>query len=515
MRAAARVLFAFALCALISCASYEPVELTIADGALIGETDGETRIFLGVPFAAPPIGALRFLPPQPPIPWSTPRAANEYAPRCAQLDSDDPSRVHEDSSENCLYLNVWAPEGKGPFPVLVFIPGGGYVNGGNDEPLFDGAHLSKMGEQIVVVANHRLGPFGFLAHPEILAEYGPKTANLGLLDQRAALHWVHENIGAFGGDPENITLAGNSSGAGSVCFHLVSNESRALIRRAIMQSPICSGAPHPSLSESLERRDELASALGCADIACLRERSADAILKALPVKERYFVGDGVNWLPVVDGELVTENPAELLRAGAAESIPILTGSTEDEGSYFIEEGSIADASELFEIAKDAFGSDAAARLLDYYGEGRPPEAVAVDIISDLFTCDARRLARAHQEAGGRVYHYHFTRTDFDLFAGLGAYHNAEMVYLFNTPIYGFRISPVGFPLARAIQRFFSGFIRTGTPTGAEPSWPAYSAANPQSMRFDLELSIIEDVRRERCDFMDIIVRENDFASSDE
>ena len=502
----------FTLMTITGCSSSEPLELRIPDGPLVGETDGETRVFLGVPFAEPPLGALRFAPPTPPAPWTSPREATESAPRCAQLDSDDPSRVNEDSSEDCLYLNIWAPEGKGPFPVLLFIPGGGYLHGGNDEPLYDGAHLSKMGEQIVIVANYRLGPFGFLAHEEMIAEHGPKSANLGLLDQRAALEWIHRNIAAFAGDPENITLAGNSSGAGSVCFHLVSSDSQSLFRRAIMQSPICSGVPHPSLAHSLSRRDDLASALGCADLSCIRERSSEDILKALPNKERYFVGEGVNWLPIIDGEFLTESPAELLRAGAAESIPILTGSTEDEGTYFIEEGSIRDHDELFELVADAFGSDEAAELLAYHaGDNKSPERIATDIISDLFTCDARRLARAHQEAGGRVYHYHFTRADFDLFAGLGAYHSAEMVYLFNTPIYGFRISPVGFPLARAIQRYFSGFIRTGTPTGAEPAWPAYSAASPQSMRLDLELSIAEDVRRERCDFMDIIMRGSGFT----
>jgi len=502
-----------ALLFLASCEGVERIEVELPDGPILGETDGETRVFLGVPFAEPPIGARRFLPPVPPAPWSTPRAADSLAPRCAQLDDEDLSLVHPDSSEDCLYLNIWAPEGKGPFPVLLFIPGGGYVQGGSDEPLYGGAHLSKMGDQIVVVPNYRLGAFGFLAHPEVITEHGPSSANLGLLDQRAALKWVERNIVALGGDPDNITLAGNSSGGGSVCHHLVSPDSQRYFKRAILQSPICSSVPHPDLEESFRRREDLLRALGCEDLACLRAQPTEAILKALPMRKRFFVGAGVNWLPIVDGEFITENPADLLRDGIAESIPILTGSTEDEGTYFIEEGSIRDAAELFELTADAFGEEHAVEILQYYDAGkRSPESVAKDLISDLFTCDSRRLARAHQEGGGRVYHYHFTRTDFDLFAGLGAYHSAEMVYLFNTPIYGFRISPVGFPLARAIQRYFSSFVRTGTPTGAEPAWPSYSAASPKSMRLDLELSIVEDVRRERCDFMDRIVRRTEYRS---
>ncbi len=230
------------------------------------------REFLGIPFAAPPVGALRWQAPAPVTPWSTPRAATHRGAACPQPDTGFP----RNTSEDCLTLNVWVPGGRSstPLPVLLWIPGGAFYQGSGGDDLYDGAKLAARTRTIVVTINYRLGPLGFMSHRELSAEqHVAVSPAVGLLDQRAAMQWVRDEISKFGGDPTQVTLFGESAGAWSICSHLASPASRGLFARAIMQSGACSDALYFDGPTAQAQADQLAAAVGCLGpktLECLR-----------------------------------------------------------------------------------------------------------------------------------------------------------------------------------------------------------------------------------------------------
>ncbi len=368
-------------------------------GALTGKPlDGGVRAFLGVPYAEPPVGARRWRPPEPVARWTGARDATHVGDACLQFDGD---KVMDHASEDCLTLNVWVPPlGAAKKPVLVFFPGGGFVEGGGGLPLYDGAKLAAREDAVVVTLNYRLGPFGFLVHRDLAKEAGRATSpSFGLLDQREGLRWLHRNVAALGGDPDNVTIFGESAGAWSVCAHMVMPGSRGLFARGIMESGACADPLYFGANEAKAQGDRFAQALGCADIACLRGKDATAVLKAIPLKRHYVLPPGESWAPVVDGVELPDVPLEAIRAGKGANVPLIIGWNRDEGILHTVHFETITADERDSFVRDSFGDAAVAPVSTRYARPTPKDALT-DIVTDgAFACESRRVARALESRG--------------------------------------------------------------------------------------------------------------------
>ena len=280
------------------------LDITTDKGVVHGSTDGTVRSFLGIPYAAPPVGALRFMPPTSAAPWSTPRQATTFGSACAQVGTSGADLL-SGSDEDCLYLNVWLPnDAVKDAPVFVWIHGGGFVEGSGSDSLYNGANIAATENAIVVTMNYRLGALGWLSHAAFATAEGVASSpSQGLLDQQAALKWVAQNIAAFGGDPTNVTLAGESAGGVSVCSHLGAPTSHGLFARAIVESGICFSNPllFPAPAASNDQGARLATAVGCTDagtaLTCLQSKTPLALLTALPVRKALFGATGDIFTP--------------------------------------------------------------------------------------------------------------------------------------------------------------------------------------------------------------------------
>ncbi len=309
--------------------------VTVSGGILEGTIDpgSGVRSFKGIPFAAPLVGDLRWRPPQPAAPWAGVRPAHQFGPRAMQLPVfGDMSFRSNGMSEDCLYLNVWAPAAPAEeqLPVLVYFYGGGNVAGDGSEPRYDGARLAQSGI-ITVTANYRLNIFGFFAHPELTQESPHHAAgNYGYLDQAAALRWVRENIAAFGGDPTRVTIAGESAGSISVSAQMVSPLAKDLIAGAIGSSgSLIVGLPPVALAEAERTGLELVASVGTSSLAALRALPAERLLEA--TRERRpqdFPG-------TIDGYFLPRSPEELYAAGEQAHVPLLVGWNSEEASYAV------------------------------------------------------------------------------------------------------------------------------------------------------------------------------------
>jgi para-nitrobenzyl esterase len=368
----------------------EGTEITVADGTVVGEIDGATRRFLGIPFAAPPMGELRWRPPEPPAPWDTPLDATEFSSACPQIGSL--TSPEDSTEEDCLYLNVWAPEPApaAPLPVMVWFHGGSNVTGSTADTIpfvepptlfYNGRGLVEEAGVVVVTANYRLGVMGFFAHQAISAQNPSSTSgNQGLLDQRMALQWVRDNIEAFGGDPDNVTIFGESAGAFDVCFHVASPGSRGLFHRAISESGGCTTAlPTRQVAEA--QADVFAAAMGCGDAAdvaaCLRSVSVSDLLTEAPVDGAQeelpggdlYEGGTPRWDfgPIVDGSVLPEQPRALFAAGNVADVPYLLGSNSDEGTLFhVLQIPVSTDEEYLAALERRFGAPLAAQVAAEY-----------------------------------------------------------------------------------------------------------------------------------------------------
>ncbi len=425
----------------------DPARVATATGLVEGMLDGAVGCFLGIPFARPPIGELRWCPPEPVEPWEGVRSARAFGNPPMQYVDAIPV-IHERKptpSEDCLYLNVWRPARRSAtgLPVMVWFHGGAFVVGSGSAAEFDGRRLAMAGV-VVVTVNYRLGPFGFFAHPALAAQSPTgSTGNYGLLDQRAALQWVQENIAAFGGDPANVTIFGESAGGISVSCHVASPQSQGLFAKAISQSATWFTIPHgipdahtaPDLAAADAER--LARRLGCGKegriIDDLRSVSAQDLLEATAGHPLFA--------PVVDGWFLPEDPASLFAAGRVRQVPYLLGWNADEGSRFAEGGR---------------GGEAA---LDFARRAAVDPVLAV--------------ARA---MGSPVYLYNFNRVpSTDLASQFGAYHGLEVPYVFgNLPAAeGYDSSDER--LSATMIAYWTQFAATGDPNaeGLAP-WPRYT-----------------------------------------
>ncbi len=462
------------------------------------------KIFLGIPFAKPPVGALRFEPPEPVERWSGVYPALAFGPVFPQTyDKTEPSSLYF-QDEDCLRLNVWTPALDGAKrPVMVFIHGGGYLWGSSMDPLYDGANLARRGTAVVVSLNYRMGALGYLDLSAVGGDAYADSGNLAVLDQVAALRWVHDNIASFGGDPENVTIFGESAGAGSVAILLTVKPAHGLFRRAIAESGAFRITRSPAHARDVPRRFmELAHA---ADVAGLKALPQDAILKA---QERLIdeAGLGSDRLfgPVRDGRLVPEDPFRAVADGCAHGVDLLTGTTEDEARSWIKYESwlpYIPASITLSFTPDtkAWDTTTRDRIIDYYKRRLPglkSGDVALAIATDYFF----RLPQIHlaeaQAPHANTWMYLFT-WDSPVENGLyGARHALELRFVFNNPDPDVgRTPPVS--LIDAMQDAWIAFATTGAPDHRGiPTWPKYDTARRATMIFDVSSHVVDDPAKE-------------------
>ena len=445
-------------------------------GAVRGVTAGEVRTFEGIPFAAPPTGDRRWRQPAPAAPWSGVRDATRPRANCMQS-LEDP--VPGPQSEDCLYLNVTSPRGAGKRPVLIWLYGGGFYQGSASE--YGAKRLAAGGDVVVVTAGYRLGIFGFLGLPG-LAESG----GFGLADQQAAMRWVRRNIAAFGGDPGNVTLVGESAGSMSTCAQLTSPTARGLFHRAIMQSGTCLiewptfGPDGVGLSafETAESAREIgsqaAAAVGCADVTCLRGKPTEELLEGMS-----------RFSPAVGNSVLPEHPAAALRAGRFHRVPVLVGTTRDESTLSIT-GTVANPlspGEYSRLLDQDFGPFAS-RVAERYpprpgANGQTYAAVNTDRTWAFTTWQAMR------EFAARVptYAFEFADRNAPVYPGipdpgfpLGAYHGSDVQYLFDIADFPPLPTEPQRRLAADMIGYWSRFAAVGDPDW--PRWPHVQSLAP-------------------------------------
>jgi para-nitrobenzyl esterase len=466
-------------------------QVRLPEGVLEGIHSGpspDAVAFLGVPFAAAPLDERRWMPPQPVRPWTGTREAKHFGPACPQLPATWLASISWD--EDCLYLNLWSPRlapAAKRLPVIVYFHGGSNTAGYSQmTPL--GPTLSRLGV-LVVSANYRLGPLGFLAHPALTAESEHQSSgNYGLLDQLQALKWVHEHIDRFGGDARRVTVLGQSAGAVDICLLMVSPLSVGLFQHAILESGDCQGALNQELrtpqlvngrsgtAEDAGKR--LASALGVAEgpdvLQQLRRMPAEEILKVWSHNRQISFG------AIVDGWIVPEQPAKLFAEGRELSIPVLTGSNADEATVFGHGGPTSlDEYRRYLVASTGKYADLEFRSYPAKSDGEVATRY-LQLQSDEFAYGAYSLVRAITRAGQKGFLYQFSFVETGARAALGAYHGAELNFLSDRFPEDWQHSAEDEQLGRAIRTYWVRFAKTGNPNAANvPDWPPYDAQSDQ------------------------------------
>jgi para-nitrobenzyl esterase len=495
-----------------------PPQVTVAQGTLEGKLALQhgiaLREFQGVPYAAPPLGPLRWKPPQPAAAWLGVRQASRFAPRCMQLPLfGDMVFRSNGMSEDCLYLNVWTPTGDAhaALPVLVYFYGGGFVAGDGSENRYDGASLASRGI-VTVTVNYRLGVFGFLALPQLAAESpAHASGNYGLLDQNAALRWVRANIAHFGGDPARITIAGESAGSISVHAHMASPLSRGLIAGAIGESGalIAPIAPQPR-PEAQAQGTAFMRKTGAATLAALRAMPASALLaaSAAPTPEMQ---------PDVDGLFLTEAPVATFARGEQADVPLLLGSNTQEGFYtnLLDQSAPTPANYRAALAR-LFGDQAERALALYPGNDRAQvERSASELAGDIFIAHStwRWMDQQRHHADAPVYFYLFARPRPAKRHPLpgeqpdpGAVHSGEIEYalgnLDSNPVYAW--TPDDHQVSRVFEGYVERFVKTGNPNGPGlPAWPAVGKGDGAvaRQRIDVDTRTLHDTGAARQAFL--------------
>jgi para-nitrobenzyl esterase len=474
----------------------DPLQVRTDAGSIRGVSEPGIRVFRGIPYAAPPVGRLRWRPPQPAASWEGLRDAEAFGPPCPQPDAPEPM------TEDCLTLNVWAPEGAPPdegWPVMVWIHGGGFRAGSGADATTHGDQLARDGV-VLVTFNYRLGALGFLAHP-LLERHDEPWANYGLLDMVAALEWVQRNVTAFGGDPSRVTIFGVSAGGMSVDLLMVVPRAKGLFHRAIAMSgygtwplPRVRSTLGPDAPADAESAEELAAAIiaratrpgeGAETADELRQVSADRLTEAL---------EGFH-LPVVDGVVVPDEPGILFFQGAQHDVPFMAGGDSFDGAVFPLSG-IPPEEYL------AWWGDRQARLRELYADDF---AVSEERgVSRLFgearyVFAGRTLAKGMSSVSSPAYLYYFAfvpatrRTELP-----GAPHGSEV-----GPLFGREADADAREMGRLMRQYWIQFARTGDPNGAgRPEWPAYDGVTDRWLVFDEETHVRTGVLRDRLDFFE-------------
>ena len=455
-------------------------------GAVRGVRSGDTWAYLGIPYAAPPIGELRFAPPAAPEPWSGIRDAGEVGPWCPQL--QDGAYVGD---EDCLFVNVWVPDaGAAPRPVMVWIHGGGNSIGSASDPIYDGARLAAAGEVVVVSLGYRLGQLGWLAHPDV------GDGNWGLLDQVAALEWVRDNAAVFGGDPELVTIFGESAGGRNVCTLLATPSAAGLFDRAIVQSGACKFLQ--DLADADAQGALVADELGCTGdlAACLRAASAEEVVAALPA-DVGALGSST-YGPAIGTDVLPVQPEAAIQAGDHHAVPFLVGANADETNLEAPLGMTQP--QVDSIVRASFGATLGDAILAEYAGITPPRAQYVRITSDYrFICPSREIARsaaAGQSEPARRYFFRYAPS------AAGAPHGLDVVYVFGTfdavLVDGepYVATATDLALSATMQAHWTAFAASGTP---DPEWTEWDDSDP-AMVYDATSAVAAAPGVEHCDF---------------
>lgn len=476
-----------AIFALAAAAQAEPARVKVETGVLAGEARDGVAVYRNIPFAAPPVGALRWAPPARPSVWSGERDAVKVGPSCVQPMNADNSPnsggANGPMSEDCLQLNVFAPAGAKGAPVMVWIHGGSHRTGAGW--VYDGTNFARDGVVLVSI-NYRLGPLGYFAHPALTraASKGEALGNYGLMDQIAALKWVQRNIRAFGGDPKRVTVFGESAGAMSTLALLATPSTKGLYKQAMVQS---GGGWFPPVTLADREAEGLkaVSAMGVEtpDAARLRALSATDLVAKI----------GGNFGPFVDGKLMTETPSQAFAAGRAADVPLVIGSNSGEDSL-MGPWNPSMAAMIPAAARSIYVQEAAA------GDETLARAIFTDRIMGAPARWVARTAAAGQPTW--LYHFSYVGTRFRPMVKR-AFHAAEIQYVFQ---YWGRRTPMSMvseqdqAMARLMHSCWVAFAKTGRPECATgPAWPPYSAASDQLMEFGDQSGVVAGFRKPQMD----------------
>jgi para-nitrobenzyl esterase len=490
-------------------------------GTIGGNEAGTYQAFLGIPFALPPVGELRWRAPQPMPAFTDTFQATQYGAGCNQFSKVSDVLI---ASEDCLFLNVWRPSGDNlpdagsKLPVMVYIYGGAFSLGAGSEPQYDGSVLASTRNVIVVTMNYRMAYLGFLALPELTAEAG-RSGNYVFYDQQLALKWVHDNIVAFGGDADRVMLFGESAGGMSTCMHLASPVSNAMIYSAAIESGFC--LPKMQTQAEAEAAGiKFANNAGCGDgdrLACLRSKSIKEIDAALQVsglvKPAFAPFLAVPVVPVLDGQLITQEPRVALAAGAAAGKSVIIGVNKNEGALFAAfQEPIADEDAYLAKLESEYGEDVAAQVAALYpfaAYGSGINAYA-DLQGDrFFVCQALATADALASGGAQVHFYHFVQaisSPLGLLLKLvapeleaGTFHTTEVPYVFGLNGVLGNIDGERAALSQLMQSYWVNNAVEGNPEADDlPAWPLYDTADRNYMELDTTPQVAGDLKAQKC-----------------
>lgn len=481
--------------------------------------------YLGIPYSAPPVGELRWKAPQPPAKRESVLKAVEFAPECTQIEMM-PSYLmigrKPNRKEDCLYLNIWRPKKDGKFPVMVWIHGGGLTSGSGSDAMYWGDRLASSKDVVVVTFNYRLGALGFLALKELSMEDShASSGNYGLLDQVAALKWVQQNIASFGGDPDNVTIFGESAGGWSVCMLMASPLAKGLFHKAILQSGGCDMVR--TMEQGFDDGAEFAQRLGCSGedvVSCLRGKSDKEIVGAmqswrgalsemLTLKNREHI-----WAPHVDGWALKEVPIDSLRNGNYNQVPFMVGSNRDEAKLFLAAQNTryrkVNDEEVRKIIADSLGEELMPEFEKLYPYKNYPRAI--DAFADakgdiMLGCKCFEAAEATAKYKA-TYYYRFDYDDNRAPLVLGAAHAFEIPFIFNSLdrsafklLYLAGMRKRAKPLIDVVMSYWTNFAKNGNPNGEGlPEWLIYSQEKKMRMYLDIPIRVAPADNVDRCTF---------------
>lgn len=475
------------------------------------ERENGVTCFKGIPFAAPPLGALRWRPPRRVAEWSGVRPSDQFGPNAMQgIVFADIDPMLDGVSEDCLCLNVWTagPEAAAPVPVMFWIHGGGFAVGSGSEPRYDGGNLAARGI-VVVTVNHRLNTLGFLAHPELTAESPERASgNYGLMDLIAGLRWVSRNIRAFGGDPRRVTIAGESAGSMAVSALMASPLAAGLFHAAIGESGAMFPAPTRmflELAEAERQGAEFARMLGATTLEALRRVPAEEILAAAP---------GIGFMPIIDGHVLPRALPEIFAARAQSDVPLLAGWNRDEGFNFNVLNSRLGGKPFKSIVEDIFGERAAEALALYPANTRQEETASARLLGGDLAIVHRTWAwiEAQKKHGDSdIFRYRFDRAPLtpegwfgdQPSAEAGAFHACEIPFVFdNLGAAPWLVTKDDAAVADPTSSYWLNFVKTGNPNGPGlPHWPSYRQPGAPLLVIDAPPRVQPEEDRERQQFL--------------
>ncbi len=491
-----------------------PDAVQIDSGPISGKVEGGVFVFSGIPYAAPPVGELRWKPPQAIPPWTQTKNFTLFGPACPQPKQNNSSKF----SEDCLYLNVWTPATTPDerLPVMVWIHGGAFNFGSASQPEYDGKNLARKGV-VVVTINYRLGPLGFFVHPLLSKESDKNTSgNYGLLDQIAALKWVQKNIAAFGGSPDRVTIFGQSAGSRSVTLLMISPLSAGLFHRAIAESggPII-GSEYlsPSFNGNManvsKMGQKLTSKLGCDKaqdvLAAMRAKSAQEIVQAADCKTSVFDDEGLFFAPVFDGWVLQNNPLAAYSGGRQQDVPVIVGSTRNEGNLYLADEADLSVEKYKSFLKSRFADHSGKAFEMFPAYNAKDVARAIDLILTVAANaePARLVAQSMERKKSKAYLYQFTRRpDTAMASKLGVHHGVELAYVFGNMNKSDGYNETDMRLSSQMMDYWVNFAKTGNPNGQGlADWPAYKSKSDLNLEFSDRIHANTHLFKKECDFI--------------